>query len=494
MRRVALLGLLVIALAGCGGGLKSLLNAQSRHEPSRPPAPRLSHPRRVSSPSRFAVVVVNAVTQRPVRGAVVHLGSQVARTGSDGSVVVPRPGRARAALRVQAHGFSSVVRRVRLHTLRPYRLVNLWPADSGWTMYGASPARTQNPGGIGLRPPLRQVYAVRMDDLVELPPITHAGTAWVTSARGTLVAFDTLDGGVLWRRHLHETMASSPAWVDGTLVVTSLGGLLRGFDPATGRLRWHRALGAPSETSPLVLPGGRVAVATWGGRVLVVDAASGHVRWSRDLGAKVTSAPALSAGDLVIGDYSGRVWALSARTGGVRWVGSAPGRVYASPAVAGGRVFVTTSDGGALLALSARSGRRLWIHGLGGFGYAAPAVAGGRVVTGSYSGVLQTFSAGNGRLLWSASLGRPISGAPQVVNGVVWAASFSGITEARSLVGGALLQRFPHGEYVPLSGDARTLLLVGYSRIWGLRPEAHARPGRSRRAAGKGRSSKAGTA
>ena len=51
---------------------------------------------------------------------------------------------------------------------------------------------------------------------------------------------------------------------------------------------------------------------------------------SARMGAKVTSAPALSGGDLVVGDYNGRVWALSARTGAVRWVGSAPGRVYAS--------------------------------------------------------------------------------------------------------------------------------------------------------------------
>jgi outer membrane protein assembly factor BamB len=493
MRRVALLSLLVIALAGCGGGLGTLLSTSRKHSSPRTTT-TVKHVPRPAATKHFAVVVVNAVTQRPVRGAVVHLGPSMARTGRDGAAIVPRPAQAHTALQVRARGYSSVLRRLRLHTRRHYRLVDLWPAGSGWSMYGASPGRTQNPGGIGLRPPLRQVYAVRMDDLVELPPVTHAGTAWVTSARGTLVAFDTLDGGVLWRRHLHETMASSPAWVDGTLVVTSLGGELRGFDPDTGRLIWRRSLGAPSETSPLVLPGGRVAVATWGGQVLVVDAATGALRWSRSLGAKVTSAPAESGGDLVIGDYSGRVWALSARTGAVRWTGSAPGRVYASPAVEGGRVFVTSSDGGALLALSASTGRRLWMQGLGGYGYAAPAVAGGRVVTGSYSGRLMTFSASSGRLLWSVSLGRPISGAPQIVNGVVWAASFSRVTEARGLVGGALLQRFPHGEYVPLSGDARTLLLVGYSRIWGLRPRVHERPGRSRRAGGKVRPSKAGTA
>jgi outer membrane protein assembly factor BamB len=125
-------------------------------------------------------------------------------------------------------------------------------------------------------------------------------------------------------------------------------------------------------------------------------------------------------------------------------------------------------------ALSARSGRLLWRRSLGSYVYAAPAVAGGIVVTGSYSGRLVALRASSGRQVWSARMRGAISGAPQIVAGTVWAASFGGVTEARALASGRRLQTFRHGRYVPISGDARTLLLVGYQRVWGLRPKRHA--------------------
>ena len=35
-----------------------------------------------------------------------------------------------------------------------------------------------------------------------------------------------------------------------------------------------------------------------------------------------------------------------------------------------------------------------------------------------------------------------------------------------------VLLRFPHGEYVPVSGNGRRLLLHGYSRVWAVEPKA----------------------
>jgi hypothetical protein len=43
--------------------------------------------------------------------------------------------------------------------------------------------------------------------------------------------------------------------------------------------------------------------------------------------------------------------------------------------------------------------------------------------------------------------------------------------EARS---GRVVLRFPHGEYVPVSGSGGRLLLHGYSRVYAVEPE---RPG-----------------
>ena len=91
------------------------------------------------------------------------------------------------------------------------------------------------------------------------------------------------------------------------------------------------------------------------------------------------------------------------------------------------------------------------------------------MVAGSYDGHLRAFDTTDGSLLWDVAMGDRIYGAPQIVNGVVWAASFAGHTEALALASGKPLQQFGHGRYGGIAGDARTLILMGYSRIWGLR-------------------------
>jgi outer membrane protein assembly factor BamB len=135
---------------------------------------------------------------------------------------------------------------------------------------------------------------------------------------------------------------------------------------------------------------------------------------------------------------------------------------------------VTSSTGRTLSAYRVADGARLWTRRFGGYVYAAPAVADGVVVTGSYDRTVRAFDAVSGRPRWTAAVGGRVSGAPQIVAGVVWAGR-PGRIEARNLRSGRLLQAFPRGDYAPISGDAHTLILVGYSRLWGLRPTQRGR-------------------
>ena len=66
--------------------------------------------------------------------------------------------------------------------------------------------------------------------------------------------------------------------------------------------------------------------------------------------------------------------------------------------------------------------------------------------------------------------GGPISGAAVVVDGVAYAGNF-----ARKIVGadartGRVLLRFPHGYYVPVSGNGGRLLMHGFSRLFAVEP------------------------
>ena len=85
---------------------------------------------------------------------------------------------------------------------------------------------------------------------------------------------------------------------------------------------------------------------------------------------------------------------------------------------------------------------------------------------GTYGGWFYGLDAATGATAWSSPLGGPISGAAAVVAGVAYAGSFSHRIVGVDARRGRVLIDFPHGEYVPVSGDARRLLLHGYSRLY----------------------------
>ena len=126
---------------------------------------------------------------------------------------------------------------------------------------------------------------------------------------------------------------------------------------------------------------------------------------------------------------------------------------------------VPSSTGGSLTAFST-GGAHLWSVHTGSYVYSSPAVWGGRVYFGSYNGLLYAVSARSGARLWTVGAGGPISGAAVVVAGVAYAGSTYGTIVGVDARTGRTLLRFPHGEYVPVSGSGGRLLLHGYSRLY----------------------------
>jgi len=92
------------------------------------------------------------------------------------------------------------------------------------------------------------------------------------------------------------------------------------------------------------------------------------------------------------------------------------------------------------------------------------------VFFGSYNGVFYGVSAASGRILWEVGAGGAISGAAVVVDGVAYAGSFAHRIVGVDARSGRVLLRFPHGEYVPVSGNGVRLLLHGWGGVWAVEP------------------------
>jgi outer membrane protein assembly factor BamB len=438
---------------------------------SAPPAPRPARPRPVRARPRGVVVTVRVVdgdTGARVPRASVTVGARRARANVAGVAWVRLRRRAALVVTLRARGYSPRAIRVPFRRYRHATLRLFQPALQ-WPMYGVVPARTQAHPRIRLRPPFRIVWGRNLHSLLEFPAAVADGVAYLSNLAGTEWALSMANGRVLWQRDLgHAEQDSSPSVVGDELVVHSKGGRVLVFDRGSGRLRWSFTADGLIESSPVVRAGVDY-FATWSGTVYALDLRRRRVRWAYRDGAKITSSIALVGGRAYLGDYAGRVLALSARTGARIWTAYVNGRVYGTPAVAAGRVFVPSSDGNSLTAFTTR-GSYLWRISTGSYVYSSPAVWNGRVYFGAYNGVFYCVSAPSGRILWTLGTRGPISGAPVVVDGVAYAGSFAHEIVGADARTGRLLLRFPHGQYVPVSGNGRRLLLYGYNRLWAVEP------------------------
>jgi len=414
---------------------------------------------------RVLVTVIDGDTHRRIAHVRVRIGSRTAVSNRYGIAKIPLKRRAPLVTVASKRGYSTRVVRLAFHT-HPKSTIRIYQRRLQWSMYGAVPQRSNAQAAIKLRPPFRVVWSRAVGGLVEFPAVVADGNAYVANARGTIRALDMRTGDVVWRHDTpHGKMASSPAVWGSTLVVHGMDGHVWILRRGDGKLLWHYTVGSPIESSPVVIGRGIDVFGAWNGTVTALDLRTHRVRWRRYFGCKITSSAAYANSTIYLGDYCGRLLALRAANGALRWSRSVNGRVYGTPAVSAGRVFVPSSTGGSLTAFSTR-GRRLWSRATGSYVYSSPAVAHGRVFFGSYNGTFYALLARTGRTLWTHRTGGPISGAAVVVDGVAYAGSFAHRILGVNAATGRIVLDFPHGEYVPVSGGGKRLLLHGYSRVF----------------------------
>jgi outer membrane protein assembly factor BamB len=459
-RALAAAAVLALVAAACGG------TEERESRPSTPP-PRIE-PGPPPAPETF-IRVVDGDTAKPVGKAHVFFAGGRADADRAGIAELGVPLR-RIGVRIAAPGYAARDVRVDFRRRRVQK-VELWRPALQWPVYGANPARTQAHRGIKLRPPFRVRWSRSLQGLVEFPAVVWQGVAYVNNIHGVLRAISMRSGRILWERRLGTLSASSPGLDPSrrVLVTPSMSpGYVSVVSMDTGRVRWRIYTGR-AEPSP-VIRDGIAYFAAANGNVYALNLERRRMRWVFHGGVKITSSPALVGNRLYVGDYAGRVFALDARTGRRLWTGSAGSRVYGTVAVADGRVFAPSVFSG-LSALSARSGRLLWRIPVGAYLYSSPAAYHRRVYFGTYAGIVYCASARSGRILWSRSAGGSVSGAVQVVAGVVYAASMGSRTTAWDWRTGRPLWMFPHGRYVPVSGNGARLLLHGTFRIWAVEPK-----------------------
>jgi outer membrane protein assembly factor BamB len=458
VRKLLFLAAAAVILAGCG--------STHRSTTATSPPPSTATPKPHPKPHRAGVrvTVVDGDTNRRLAGARVAVGGRSKATNRHGVARLPVRRRGDYVTTARAAGYTA--RAVRLpFQVRRGQTVRLYRRALQWPVYGATATRTQAQTSLRVRPPFRVVWSRGLGSLIEFPAVVADGVAYVGNSRETIRALSMRDGKVAWRHDVPGgKLAASPAVYRDLVIVNGMDGAVWALRRTNGSIAWRVRVGSPIESSPSIASGLDV-FGDWAGEIVALDLETHRVRWRRSDGCKITSSASIAGRTAYLGDYCGRLLALDVRTGRLRWSRSVNGRVYGTPAVAEGRVFVPSSTGGSLTAFST-SGNVLWQRRFGSYVYSSPAVWGGGVFVGDYGGGFYALSAATGATRWEVGAGGAVSGAAVVVDGVAYAGSFGHEIVGVDAHSGRVLVRFPHGEYVPVSGAGRRLLLHGYSRVW----------------------------
>jgi outer membrane protein assembly factor BamB len=284
------------------------------------------------------------------------------------------------------------------------------------TALGSTDGRRLWERGIEAEGPLPAVHDKH--NLASSSPVTDGSMVYAWFGTGQIAAM-TLDGTIVWQRHLGKEIApfeinwghtSSPV-VHGDLLLLlcdhAPASYLLALDAKTGRERWKadRGKGRASYSTPVVVPtpNGDEIIVNSSERVDGYDAKTGELRWHvGDANRFPIPVPAVHDGVIYMsrGYRSGPYFAL--RTGGRGDLSSSShllwhvptGAPYVSSLLYYDRRVYMANDVGVLTAVDAGDGRRVWQERVEGVFSASPIAGAGHVYFPSEGGVTFVVKAG----------------------------------------------------------------------------------------------------
>ncbi|OTF00986.1 hypothetical protein B9G49_04800 [Halorubrum sp. SD683] len=143
-----------------------------------------------------------------------------------------------------------------------------------------------------------------------------------------------------------------------------------------------------------------------GPNVYAIDTTTGETVWKRAAdGSRITGAPAVAGGNLIMGTASGNVFAFDLSSGEQRWQQNASGSIYRSLVVDGSTVYA--GGGGTIDAFSATDGSKVTTYRA----TTPPAIADGSLFAGNGRSVV-AYDLESGEQEWSVEIGAEIIQTP----------------------------------------------------------------------------------
>lgn len=259
-------------------------------------------------------------------------------------------------------------------------------------------------------------------------PVTADGRIFTMDAFGSISAFKTETGELLWFKtyeelELDDSVFGGGLALDGNLLIANFtSGDVIALEVEEGNQLWRQALTLPLRSAPTIADG-VILVPTADNQVYALDRQTGQPSW-RHSGFFETSAvlggpsPAVDGGIVVVPYSSAEVFALRLDNGRPLWSDTLerPRRTQAlaeisdidgTPVIDGDRVYIG-GRGGQVAAIDIRRGVRAWDADLTAID--TPWLAGEFIYLVTERSEIVCLTRRNGRIRWVAQL--PLKGGP----------------------------------------------------------------------------------
>jgi outer membrane protein assembly factor BamB len=273
----------------------------------------------------------------------------------------------------------------------------------------------------------KRIGWVDLGDAIQGAPSIRGNFAIValSNSSESLVAFDLLNGRVLWSRDYGD-IEVSPLVLERGIYVGNTAGSFYCVDPEKGEKVWAFEIADNTKlkgirSSP-ASDGTTVVFGADDGSVYALDHANGRQCWSVKTTGPIHSAPALRNGTVYVGNIVGDFYALDLHTGAILWKFPAGAAIYASPTVANDLVMLGTA-GGTVFGLNAATGSVIWKTAVGSVVNSGGVVSDTVMYVGTLNKELLAIGVRDGSVLWKGDVGGRIKTSPAVAHGKVYVAT-----------------------------------------------------------------------
>ena len=292
---------------------------------------------------------------------------------------------------------------------------------------------------------LWQIQSVREDeeeDALGGGLAFYRGRLFVTTGAGEVLALDSADGEVIWRKRVGAPLRAAPTVSNGRLFTVSNDNKLFALDVDDGRELWtHQGISETARlfgaASPAVAED--IVIAAYSsGEIFALQVENGRTVWSDTLSiagrvstlgslSDINGSPVVDQGQVLALSHAGRLVAIDLRRGNRLWEQELAGTQM--PWVAGDFLFVMTVNS-EVLCLSRRDGRIRWVRPLtrfedpedrtGEMFWSGPLLVSDRLIVTSSRGDALSISPYTGDILGRIEFPDGVELAPIVADGTVY--------------------------------------------------------------------------